>query len=368
MILAAGAGRRMQPLTHSRAKPALPVLGIPLVAHAARLLHAAGIREIVVNLHHQGQTVRTALEQRQRDPRHLALSQVAFSYSPEDALQGTAGGIGRVREWLAAEGTAIVVNSDFISDIDLATALAEHRRSGARGTLVVTEPSGPFPGEVWTDAGGRVLSIGPPPAGRPDATGPFEFTGVQILEPELLERFPQRPSDSIRDVYLPALAQINIASYRHGSFWWEFGSLDRYLEGQLRLVRERRHLEEGALLEMPGGSLVWLGPGANLSPAASIRGVVVIEGGARVSSGAAVEDSVILEHAQVPSWCRLSRCVLAAETVLTGGLQFDHLAIASSPCAAPSGLAMAPETPGGRPSPPEGCQVARDLWLRPLAA
>ncbi len=115
MILAAGAGRRMQPLTHFRAKPALPVLGIPLVAHSARLLHAAGIREIVVNLHHQGQTVRTALEQRQRDPRHLALSQIAFSYSTEDALQGTAGGIGRVREWLAAEGTAIVVNSDFIA-------------------------------------------------------------------------------------------------------------------------------------------------------------------------------------------------------------------------------------------------------------
>src|SRR5262249_55693408 len=107
MILAAGEGRRMQPLTWTVAKPSMPVLGSPLAAHPARLLQRAGVREIAVNLYHQGPTVIEALERERLDPREAdGLAGVGFHWSREETLLGTAGGVGRIRCWLAEEGTA----------------------------------------------------------------------------------------------------------------------------------------------------------------------------------------------------------------------------------------------------------------------
>ena len=377
MILAAGEGRRMQPLTRTRAKPSLPVLGSPLVAHSARLLHAAGVREVAVNLFHQGGSVVEALEREQLDPRETDhLAQVRFRWSREESLLGTAGGIGRVRDWLAAGGTAIVANSDFLSDMDLNPLVEFHRRAGAAATLVVVEPFGPFPGELWTGPGGRVVAIstspGVPAPGVPAETGgdtfpqgPLEFTGVQVLEPEMLARFPDRLSDSVRDVYVPALSEGRVFAWRHPGWWWEFGSLDRFLEGHLRLLAEGRCTERGTVEKRPSG-VAWLAPGAELSPKASIRGAVALGAGARVAADSELEDCVISARAHVTPRCRLRRCIIGPDTVLTGGTLLEGVAAASSPCAAPSGLASSAETPGGRPAPPEGCRVEGDLWVRSI--
>jgi NDP-sugar pyrophosphorylase family protein len=396
----------MQPLTYARAKPSLPVLGVPLIVHAAHLLRSAGIREIVVNLHRHPRTIRTALEGGQANPLSAGLGDVTFTFSHEKTLLGTGGGIGRVREWLAEEGTAIIVNSDFLSDIDLEAALDHHRRGGAAGTLIGVDPKSPFRGEIWTDGQRRIVSIGaasgsgikkgPRKAGRgPTAlrrgsgTGPAKsdeplvFAGVQLIEPELLRLFPDRRCDSVRDVYPQAIAEGKLAAMRHDGWWWEIGSSDRFLDFQIQLVREGRHTGAGAIVAAAppeGGSAdgsngpgetapgtVWLGPGADLpADRVTVRGVVILSAGAGVLPGSELEDVVLLERARVPPSCHLRRCIVGAETVLTGGSSFSNAAIASSPCAPPSGLANAPETPWGRPAPPEGCRVAGDLWVRDL--
>lgn len=369
MILAAGEGRRMQPLTLTRAKPSLPVLGTPLVGHAARLLRDAGITEVVVNLHHQGRSVVQALDRERRDPHETkGVSLMRFRWSREETLLGTAGGIGRVSSWLAEGGRTIVTNSDFLSDLDVRALLEAHERSGAVATLVGVEPFGPFPGELWTDPSGRLLSIGAPPEGdaaKSGVSGPLEFTGVQVLEPELLARFPDRRADSVRDVYIPALPEGRVFVWKHPGWWWEFGALGRFLEGHRRLLGEGRGLHRGAI-ERREGAVAWLGPGANLSVKATLRGSVVICTGAVVSADSFVEDCVILEGAHVAQRCRLTRCIIASDTVLTGGSRFEDVAAASSPCIAPSGLAGAPETPLGRIAPPEGCRIDGDLWVRPI--
>src|SRR5262245_44377767 len=143
MILAAGEGRRMQPLTAAAAKPSLPVFGTPLVVHPARLLAAGGVTEIAVNLYHQGATVQRALEREAGSGTAPgALSGLRFHWSVEESLLGTAGGVGRVRGWLAAEGTTVVANSDFLSDLDLSPLLRFHREKDALATLVVMDRFG----------------------------------------------------------------------------------------------------------------------------------------------------------------------------------------------------------------------------------
>ncbi len=368
MILAAGSGTRMEPLTRRLAKPALPVLGVPLVVRAARLLRSAGITSAVVNLHHRGESIREALARAVADPRPGSLHGMSFRWSHEPVLLGTAGGVGKVREWLAAEGTTVVVNSDFVSDLDLGAAVAAHKASGALGTLVVVPPSGPFPGELHADTAGHITGFGKGGPGGGEPVGLFEFTGCHILEPELLGRFPETVSDSVRDVYPWALERGALRAHVHPGFWWEFGSLDRFLNGQLSLIPSGRFCEEGSIVETNDGGRAWLAPGADLSPRAIVRGVAVVGGAARVQAGAILENSVVLDEAVIPPSARVRRCLVGPRAVLTGGFQAEGLAIAPLPLSPPPASATAPETPFARPPAPPGCRIDGEWLVREIQA
>src|SRR6266700_3977977 len=129
MILAAGYGERLWPLTADRTKPALPVLGKPLVGYVAEYLAQFGIRDIVVNLHHRPESVRESLGDGSRFG-------VALQYVYEPVILGTSGALDNARHLLQAD-TFVVVNGKIITDIDLAAALETHRRTSALATLVL---------------------------------------------------------------------------------------------------------------------------------------------------------------------------------------------------------------------------------------
>src|SRR5918998_840076 len=129
MILAAGYGTRLWPLTLDRAKPALPFMGRPLVGYVAEYLARFGCDEIIVNLHHRPESVRTALG----DGRDFG---VELSYIEEPEILGTSGALDNARAYLEGD-TFIVVNGKIATDIDLGAALETHRRERALATLVL---------------------------------------------------------------------------------------------------------------------------------------------------------------------------------------------------------------------------------------
>ncbi len=129
MILSAGYGTRLWPLTEDRTKPAIPILGKPLVGYVAEYLARYGCDEIVVNLHHRPDSVRRALGDGSKFG-------VKLHYVEEPEILGTGGGIDNARALLDGE-TFIVVNGKIITDINLDAALQTHRRTRALATLVV---------------------------------------------------------------------------------------------------------------------------------------------------------------------------------------------------------------------------------------
>src|SRR6266850_169015 len=129
MILAAGYGERLWPLTCDRTKPALPVLGQPLVGFVAEYLARFGIEDVVVNLHHQPESVRAALG----DGSQFG---VKLQYVHEPVILGTSGALDNARELLAGD-TFAVVNGKLITDLDLKAALETHRQRNALATLVL---------------------------------------------------------------------------------------------------------------------------------------------------------------------------------------------------------------------------------------
>ena len=129
MILSAGYGTRLWPLTEDRTKPAIPILGKPLVGYVAEYLAGHGCDEIVVNLHHRPESVRRALGDGSRFG-------VKLDYVEEPVILGTSGALDNARSLLEGE-TFVVINGKIITDIDLRAALATHRRANALATLVL---------------------------------------------------------------------------------------------------------------------------------------------------------------------------------------------------------------------------------------
>jgi NDP-sugar pyrophosphorylase family protein len=322
MILAAGYGTRLWPLTVDRTKPAIPFLGRPLVGYVAEYLARNGVSEVVVNLHHRPESVREALGDGSRFG-------VQLEYVEEPEILGTSGAMDNARHLLDSD-TFIVVNGKIVTDINLQAALETHRRRNALATLVLRNN---FKRERFTvvqTKDGLITEFGGMPAprkagnqlqhkedaireeaspARPDGFeeegAPLMFTGIQILEPRIFDYIPRgRFSHSVTDVYLPAIKRgERIAAHVAAGMWHELSTIPRYLEISLALLKEQ-------------GRDVEIGDGCQLDDKASVRESILWDN-VRVEAGAHVRRAVLGDGVRVGSGERIEEAaVVRAELVL----------------------------------------------------
>jgi mannose-1-phosphate guanylyltransferase len=294
MVLAAGYGLRMRPLTLLRAKPALPVLGRPLLQWTIERLARAGVREVMVNLHHLPDTITAALG----DGRRLGV-RVRYSHEPE--ILGTGGGPRAVRPFFGDE-PFLLVNGDVLFDFDLRELLDRHAGSGAGATLALRRNPDPAAySPVISDRRGRILAI----AGRPRAAAGTVsmFASVHVMTPSLLDRLPPGPSDSVRDLYLPLLEEgERLLGVRCGGAWYDFGRPSPYRDAQLRLLRGRSFFDTKA----------------RVSATADVERSVV-GARARVGRAARVRRSILWEDAVVEPDARVEGSIVASGGVVRSG-------------------------------------------------
>ena len=239
MVLAAGLGTRLRPLTDTLPKPLLPVAGRPLLEWNLLLLKRHGITEVIINLHHLGEQIVRALG----DGARLGLR---LAYSHEPTLQGTGGGIKQASPFLK-DGPLLVLNGDTLSDCDLTALIAAHRVSGALATLAVRDdPEAATWGPVTLDAQGRILQInGRPPLAEPRAALPAcMFAGIHVMEQAVLDAMPSGPG-SIIDVYDRLLRQGRpLHGYRMSGYWSDIGDPKRYAQAQRDVAEGRLRLPQ----------------------------------------------------------------------------------------------------------------------------
>ncbi len=286
MILSAGYGTRLWPLTEDRTKPAIPILGKPLVGYVAEYLARYGCDEIVVNLHHRPESVRRALGDGSRFG-------VKLHYVEEPEILGTSGALDNARELLEGE-TFVVVNGKIITDIDLSAALETHRRQEAIATLVLLPNAACERFSIVKALDGRLAAFGGMPVREEFSADdpPLMFTGIQILEPRILDLIPPGVfSHSTTDVYPQAIARgERVAVHVADGRWLELSTMQRYLEISLLLLEEK-------------GQSVSVGSGCQISAAAQVeRSIlwdnVVVESGARVRR-AVLGDNVNIKAGEV---------------------------------------------------------------------
>jgi NDP-sugar pyrophosphorylase family protein len=293
MILAAGYGERLWPLTADRTKPALPVLGKPLVGYVAEYMARYGITEVAVNLHHHPESVRAALGDG-------SAFGVRLQYVDEPIILGTSGALDNARE-LLDDNTFVVVNGKIITDIDLNAAFETHRRRNALATLVLLKNTKRERFSIVETRDGLITRFAgmPNPNEQQGAEPPFMFTGIQILEPRIFDYIPRGVfSHSTNQVYPQAIANgERIAAHIAEGQWYELSTLRRYLDISLALLRKQ-------------GRDVYAGENSLVDPAAEVRESIlwddviverearlrrtVLGEGVRIHAGACLEDAVIV--------------------------------------------------------------------------
>jgi NDP-sugar pyrophosphorylase family protein len=277
MILAAGFGTRLWPLTIDRTKPALPVLGTPLIGRVAQYLAGFGITDIAVNLHHEPDSVRKALGDG-------SAFGVNLHYVEEKEILGTSGALDNAKDFLSGS-PFVVINGKIITDLDLKAAIDTHQRMEALATLVLmeNEKRERF-SRVYIEEE-KILGFG----GMPDASDnasdvPLMFTGIQILEPEIFDYIPKAQfSNSTTDVYPHAIADGKIvAAYVGKGTWRELSTIPRYLEVCLELLDIQ-------------GKDVFAGPGCEIAQNSVVQRSILWDG-VRVSEGAVVKNCILADR------------------------------------------------------------------------
>ena len=190
LVLTAGLGTRLHPLTEFVPKPLLPVAGRPLVAHTLSRLAALGCGQAILNLHHKGGAIRKEFGG--------AFEGVSLGYSEEKELLGTMGAAASVRDFLADCDVALVVNGDSLCRWPFEKLLRAHRRGSEAITLLLAKRAAPedFGGGVGVDRGGRVVSTGPANQFG-QVHGRRVYAGAQALAPEVVRGLEKRPAEWI---------------------------------------------------------------------------------------------------------------------------------------------------------------------------
>jgi NDP-sugar pyrophosphorylase family protein len=298
IVLSAGYGTRLWPLTEDRTKPAIPILGKPLVGYVAEYLAGYGIDEIVVNLHHRPESVREVLGDGSRFG-------VKLHYVEEPEILGTSGALDNTREFFEHE-TFVSVNGKIITNIDLNAALETHRSTNAIATLVLLPNNRRERFSVVETENGRIKRFGGMPVENAARPVPLMFTGIQILEPRIFEYIPRGVfSHSVTDVYPQAMANSEvIAAHVASGKWRELSTLKRYLDISLELLKER-------------GRPFFAGANSDISETASVADSILWDD-VRVGAGARVTRAVLADDVNIEADEVIENAVVVPRKLVEG--------------------------------------------------
>ena len=291
MILAAGFGTRLKPLTDKVPKPMVPIMNRPILEHTIHLLRSHGIHDITVNLHHLPEMIKKHFG----DGKDFGV-QLHWSHEPE--ILGTAGGIKKAQKFLDGEAF-LVINSDVVVDIDLDKVISFHKAQGSALTLVVREGDSPEQCDpIEVDADNRIVHmVGTSAKNKPDDTTRILFTGIQVMEPEIFDRIPENKFyGTTTDVFPGMLAdELPMFAYWHHGYWKDVGTIQSYLDVHKDLLDGR--VEGGPPTENNAHGLpsVLIGKNCKIADTAKVGPYAVLGDNCTVGDHAVIEHSICWE-------------------------------------------------------------------------
>ena len=277
MVLAAGLGTRLRPLTDEISKPMVPIVNRPVMEHIVELLVNHGFEEIYANLHYHPDII----------TKHFGNGSswgVSIKYSYEKELMGTAGGVKKLERELGKE-TFLVISGDALTDLDLTKLIEYHKEHGGMATLVVTPVKDPSKyGVVITEEGGRILGFQEKPSWE-EAQSHVANSGIYMFEPKVLDMIPESTFYDFGAQLFPRFLEegIEFYGYRHDDYWNDVGSIEEYKAGNFDALTGK------VRVRIPGvriGDEVWIGEETGIEEGVVMVGPICIGSHCLVKKGA----------------------------------------------------------------------------------
>jgi mannose-1-phosphate guanylyltransferase len=329
MILAAGKGTRVRPLTYDLPKPMIPILGKPVMAYLIEHLARYGVRDIMVNVSYLHEKIEEYFGEGEQFGVAIGYSFEGYTNDQGEVVPqplGSAGGMKKIEQFGGFfDETTIVLCGDALIDLDLKSALFEHKRNGALASVITKEV--PWDkvsdyGVVVTDDAGRVVSFQEKPT-RDEARSNFASTGIYIFEPEVLNLIPADTVFDIGSDLFPLLVERGLPFYaqKRNYNWIDIGSVTDYWS-----VLQTVMMGEVAQLDMPGLQIddgVWVGLNTRID-----REGTTIEGPVYIGSGSHIEAGC---HIVGPTWIGHGSHICAGAQVIRSVL-FEYTRISTDAC------------------------------------
>ncbi len=327
-MLAGGYATRLRPLTLTRPKPLLPILGKPLVLWSIEALKRAGIREVVVSVRYMSNQIVDLLG----DGGGLGVS---IEYVEEDRPLGDAGPLRLVDERIGLGDTFVVVYGDVFSDVDVRAVVEFHRSRSALATLTAVRVESPERyGVLDLDSEGRVVGFVEKPAYRPQSN--LANAGVYVFEPEIIRYIEKGKKQKISVDLIPRVLKTGrVFAYEHQGLWFDIGVPEDYLRANITslgalypegLVDESSDIRGEVLKPVYIGRDVTVGRDSVVGPytvlldcvvvgySSRISGSVVMRG-SRLGISSYVRDSIVGEGCSIGNWVRIESGTVIGDQV-----------------------------------------------------
>ncbi|MDB9822166.1 NDP-sugar synthase [Deltaproteobacteria bacterium] len=286
IILAAGLGTRLRPLTEKKPKALMPVANRPIIARNIDYLKTFGVSKITVNAHHHYQQILDYLDDGK-------LFGIDIDVKVEPEILGTGGGIRNCSDFRDNE-SFIVINSDILSNIDLAVACEYHNKSGNIATLVLHRRE-PY-NQIQIDEKCQVIDIG-----RQNEPGRLAFTGIHIIEPDILKYTPDQGYSDIIDCYNKMIhSGESISAYiSDNHYWHDIGTPDGYISANKEILCEKN-------------SPFQTGAYSNLAPSVKFEEWAVVGERTDLENGVKICRSILWDNIKVKDGVRIIDSVVTS--------------------------------------------------------
>ncbi|MBU3955670.1 NDP-sugar synthase [bacterium] len=320
MVLAAGVGTRLRPLTYRIPKPLIPIVNRPVMEHSITNLQKQGFRKFICNLHTHAGLIKKYFGSGKR-------LGVSMAYSVEKNLMGNAGGLKKVEDFFRGTGTFVVISGDGFTDIDIRRAVRFHQKKKSMATMVLKNVDSAFPfGITLTASSGKIKKFMEKPS-ISDFVSAAVNTGIYIFEQEVFKFIPKNKFfDFGRDLWPRLLkAGLPIYGYKTDAYWCDVGNLPDYrrtvadvLDGKVNIKipgqeRQRsvwceKNVKIGKNVKFYRPCLI--GADSEIGEGAKIGPFVTIGRRSVIGASAVVKNSIIWDNARIDGGVKIKNCII----------------------------------------------------------
>lgn len=310
MIMAAGVGSRLDPLTRNVPKPLIPIANIPTMDILLNQLSKNGIKKVIANTHYLAEQIQNRYSKN-------SPVDIDFQYIHEETLSGTAGGVKKCQFFFDENEDFIVMSADGLTDLDIKSAIEFHKDSNCIATMVtkkVKESEVEKFGVIVTDENGYIKEFQEKPK-KEEAKSDLINTGIYIFNYKIFEYIPENTFYDFAKNVFPSLLEneVKINTYCTDKYWSDIGSIEQYIDSTMDIINEKIILPNLNIKKENNSSFVE-GINVDISNSAIIEGICSIGDNSIIKDNSAIINSILWDNVEISENVTIENCIIAANS------------------------------------------------------